>query len=142
MASGGQAMQAAAGFSAAAYVRSAFEILAEGAPAVAQSLVKLATEGKSEYVRVQAAQAVLSRIGLAEKVDVGITAVHLVGGVDEVVTGPSAAEVLQMRLSDLRRAALEAGSIVDGEIVEGESEEGALANVLQLFPEPDTDEEQ
>ena len=134
----GQAMQAGGAFNAAAYVRSAFEILVTGAPEVAQSLLDLATSGKSEYVRVQAAQAILSRIGLPEKVDVGITAIHLIGNGNEGIAGPSSADVLRTRLSELRQAALDANTI-DGEVVEGESEGGG--NVVQLFPDSQGDGE-
>ena len=123
-------------FSAASYVRSAFEILVKGAPDVAQSLLDLATSAKSEYVRVQAAQAILSRIGLPEKVDVGITAVHLVGDASVGSTGMSAADLVKERLKVLHAVPnLDDDGIVEGEVVE----DGPEAEVYQLFPLHPTD---
>lgn len=116
----------------ASSVREAFSILASGAPDVARSLVDLATGAKSELVRVQAATAVLSRVGLPEKVDVGITATHLVGDLDTNISG-TAAEMVRARLRLLQSAAAEA-EVLEGEVVSDPEE---TSNVVQLFPAPE-----
>ena len=84
-----------------ASVKSAFSILAKGAPDVAQSLLDIATKGKSEMARMYAAQAVLDRIGLPAKVDVGVTSVTFSGG----SVGPDpdlAVNTIAKRLAALR----------------------------------------
>lgn len=116
------------------YVRSAFEILANGAPAAAQSLVDLASGAKSEYVRVQAASTILSRVGLGEKVDVGISPSSLLQP-ESSGAGPTAAQILHERMAALREAALAAAAeeamTLDGEVVP----EVEASNVVQLqFP--------
>lgn len=63
-------------------IKRAFDVLKDGAEEVSKSLVDIAVNGKSEMARMYAAQAVLDRIGLPAKVDVGVTAVHLHGGID------------------------------------------------------------
>ncbi|MGV1079753.1 MAG: hypothetical protein ACOYD1_07855 [Candidatus Nanopelagicales bacterium] len=96
-------------------VRNAFLILAEGAGPVAASLIEIAVNGKSEMARMYAATAVLDRVGLPAKVNVGVTATHLVG----VVNGPdvnSAVEMVQARLQLLRTQA-EASNMIEGGVV-------------------------
>lgn len=46
-------------------IQTAWKILAGGSPVAAAALVEIAEHGKSEIARVQAAQAVLDRVGLA-----------------------------------------------------------------------------
>lgn len=96
------------------YVRSAFEIMAEGAPALAQSLVQLGTSAKSEMVRMMAATAAMDRIGLPGKVDVGITAVHLQGGTVDT-HGKDPAEIVAQRLKLLEQ---HRNSVITGELVQ------------------------
>lgn len=87
-------------------VRDAFNILAAGASGVAESLLDVAKNGKSEMARMYAAQAVLDRIGLPARVDVGLTATHLVG---VVPTGTGAAvDTVKTRLAQLRQQQMQA----------------------------------
>lgn len=98
------------------YVKSAFEIMAAGAPAMAESLVNLGTKAKSEMVRMMAATAVMDRIGLPGKVDVGITAVHLHGG--EVEQREDPAVVVAKRLELLQQYhQQQAASVIEGEVI-------------------------
>jgi len=46
-------------------VRTAWQLLAGGAPAAANALIDIAENGKSEVARVQASTAILDRVGLA-----------------------------------------------------------------------------
>lgn len=91
------------------YVRDAWNILAEGAPNVAASLVNVAVNGRSEVARVAAAQAVLDRVGLPAKVDVGITATHLVGIVADTSGASQSPKVIE-RLAQIRAAQLAAAA--------------------------------
>lgn len=99
-------------------IKRAFDVLKDGAEAVSKSLVDIAVNGKSEMARMYAAQAVLDRIGLPAKVDVGVTAVHLHGG---VVGGPTGTAVdavanrLKM-LGEQHRQMLGQGGDADDEI--------------------------
>lgn len=87
-----------------AYVRSAFTILAQGAPQVAESLLKVATEGKSEKARVDASIAIMDRIGMHPRVDIGITGTHLIGVVED--DAPKVAvDTVRARLALLREQA-------------------------------------
>lgn len=106
------------------YVKSAFEIMAAGAPAMAESLVNLGSKAKSEMVRMMAATAVMDRIGLPGKVDVGITAVHLHGG--EVEQREDPAVVVAKRLKLLQQYH-EQSNVIEGEVLP--------------FPVPDEEEE-
>lgn len=81
-------------------IKRAFDVLKDGAEEVSKSLVDIAVNGKSEMARMYAAQAVLDRIGLPAKVDVGVTAVHLHGGIDGGPTG-TAVDAVANRLKML-----------------------------------------
>lgn len=85
------------------YLHNAMEILAKGAPSAAQSLVDLSTTAKSEFVRMQASTAVLSRVGINEAIDVSLFAKEPPG-----TTEKTAVELLQMRLDTLRNQTLAA----------------------------------
>lgn len=98
------------------YVRSAFEIMAEGAPAMAESLVNLGKNAKSEMVRMMAATAVFDRVGLPGKVDVGITSVHLQGGLVDT-GGKDPAEIVAQRLRLLEEHRANA-NVIEGEVVQ------------------------
>lgn len=81
-------------------VRDAWAVMAAGAPAVAAELVRIAQEADSEFVRVQAATAVLDRVGLG-KVDGHV--VRMVGedGGTDGTAGRSAASIVAARLAAL-----------------------------------------
>lgn len=83
-------------------IRSAFDILKQGAATAAHALVDIAAHGKSEMARMYAAQAVLDRVGLPAKVDIGVTAVHL-HGQGGVAEAGSAAVTVAERLRLLRQ---------------------------------------
>ena len=116
-----------------ASIRKAFAIMAKGAPDVAESMLKIATEGKSEIARVQAAQVIFDRIGLHGRMDVGVTATTLFGVVD-TANGGEAVNTVKKRLESLRQQALspveDSGSnvlpfptLVTGEVVEVEDDD-------------------
>lgn len=85
-----------------ASLRSTFQTLAAGGPQVAEALLHIAVHGKSEVARVQAAIAVLDRIGLPSRVDVGIHVADLLPAPAAADSG--AVDVVRQRLSLLRAA--------------------------------------
>lgn len=101
-------------------IRQAWMILAGGAPAVAQSLVDISVHGKSEIARVQASVAVLSRVGLPERVDVGVRVLPDFGE-DEELASVSAAELVRSRLEALHVA--RHLHVVGGELAEAPEHE-------------------
>lgn len=86
-------------------IQTAWKILAGGAPVAAAALVDIAENGKSEVAKVQAAQAVLDRVGLAtpkERPSVHFTVIPK--EYDEHGIGPtklSPADVVRGRLKKL-----------------------------------------
>ena len=60
-------------------IRAAWHILAQGAPAAAETLVELSGGARSEFVRAQASMAVLDRVGLGT-VEAVVVENHLDGG--------------------------------------------------------------
>jgi hypothetical protein len=94
-----------------AELRTALSILCGGAPAVAQSLVEIAVHGKSEMARMYAAQAVLDRVGIAPKMDIGVR-VSLADDEDSIMSGPRPSDILRGRLSALEQSGF---TVIDGD---------------------------
>jgi hypothetical protein len=83
-------------------VQTAWKILAGGAPVAAAALVDVAENGKSEVARVQAASAVLDRVGLATPKEVHFRVVPAEAeefGIDQKL---SPAQVIRARLKELQ----------------------------------------
>ena len=99
-------------------IRSAWQVLARGAPAAARTLVELSQGARSEFVRAQASVAVLDRVGLGPQSTVAVD-IGAVGGPGGALdAGRAAAEVLAARM-----AALGAGTgavVLQGAVVEQE----------------------
>ena len=93
-------------------VRSAWSILAHGAPTAADALVTIAGHGKSEIARVQASQAILDRVGLAPPKEVTFRVMPESGPQTQQL---SPAEVIRNRLKAL--AAPPAEQPVDTELL-------------------------
>ena len=82
-------------------VRTAWALLAGGAPTAANALVQIAAEGKSELARVQASNAILDRVGLAPVKEVKFSVMP--SEHNEAAQIP-AAEVIRNRLKQLSSA--------------------------------------
>jgi len=86
-------------------IQSAWGILAKGSPAAATALVDIAENGKSEVARVQAATAVLDRVGLATPKERPQVTFNVIpkevaeAGIDQIV---SPAEIIRNRLKELK----------------------------------------
>jgi hypothetical protein len=93
-----------------AELRTALGILCGSAPEVAQSLVNLSLNAKSEMARLYAAQAVLDRVGIAPRVDIGVR-VSLADEDDYALQGPKPSDILRGRLSALESSGFQ---IIDG----------------------------
>lgn len=96
-------------------IKDAWAIMAGGAPKMVKVLIGIAIHGKSEVARVQAAMAVLDRVGLAGKPDIAINVLPdnvmaQVGAVDAADAGA----MVRARLEILHRSEM----IVDGSIDE------------------------
>lgn len=107
-------------------VRRAWSVLAEGSVPAAASLVALATGARSELVRVQAATAVLDRVGLGkvEGVVVADVSSALDAGAGQGGGGASAALVLASRMRALQAAGGDV-SVIRGHLVgEGGAADG------------------
>ena len=118
------------------YVREAFHTLAKGAPEVAKALVDVAVNGKSEIAKVTAGVAVFDRIGLPAKVDIGLTATHLVGVVD--TPGTQTVDTVRARLAQLRAQQLAAQQPQQSELgaPEGDANSTEDGGVVLHFPRP------
>lgn len=116
-------------------VRSAWKILAHGAPTAAEALVDIAENGKSEMARVLASQAVLDRVGLAPPKEVHFRVMPESG--NETI-GLSPAEVIRNKLAALAPALLPS-EITDGALPE--DVEGLADGVVdaELVPMDDDD---
>jgi hypothetical protein len=93
-----------------AELRTALGILCGSAPEVAQRLVWLSLNAKSEMASLYASQAVLDRVGIGPRVDIGVK-VSLADEHDEFNTGPSPSSILRSRLSALEASGFD---IIDG----------------------------
>jgi hypothetical protein len=108
-------------------IKTAWKILAGGAPIAAAALVDIAEHGKSEVARVQASQAVLDRVGLATpKERPSIHFQVIPKEYDEIGIGAqqlSPAEVVRSRLKKLKgaMAGLPAGEEHPGKVLDGEA---------------------
>lgn len=96
-------------------IKDAWAIMAGGAPNMVKVLINIAMYGKSEVARVQAAMAVLDRVGLAGKPDIAINVLPdnvmaQVGAVDAADAGA----MVRARLQILHKSA----QIVDGSVDE------------------------
>jgi hypothetical protein len=89
-------------------IRTAWQLLAAGAPTAANALIDIADHGKSEVARVQASTAILDRVGLAtpkERPSVQFNVIPK--NFDEVGIGAQQldpAEVIRSRLKELAAA--------------------------------------
>lgn len=86
-------------------IQTAWRILAGGAPACAEALVHVAEHGKSEVARVQAATAVLDRVGLAtpkERPEVHFNVIPKEMQEVPDIGKLSPAEVIRKKLKDLK----------------------------------------
>ncbi|HEX8321578.1 hypothetical protein [Longimicrobium sp.] len=118
------------------HIQTAWKVLAGGAPVAASALVDIAENGKSEVARVQAATAILDRVGLAPPKEVHFRVVPQEAEDYGLTTQLSPAEVIRKRLKDLKgptqalmSSAEQTGAMADalglldddeGEIVEAE----------------------
>jgi hypothetical protein len=85
-------------------IQTAWKILAGGAPTAAAALVHIAAEGKSEVARVQAATAILDRVGLAtpkERPQVTFAVIPHEFDESPTIGQLSPAQVIRQRLKDL-----------------------------------------
>lgn len=85
-------------------IQTAWKILAGGAPVAAAALVDIAEHGKSEVARVQAATAVLDRVGLAtpkERPQVTFAVIPKEFDQAGITQQISPAEVVRSRLKEL-----------------------------------------
>lgn len=106
-----------------AFLLSAYAAIVDGADAAVEALVYVATKGKNELARVQAAKEILDRAGLTATLNINLK----VGGADELVSD------LQERLDAIQRnvsrRALDVGSSEQETIIEQPE---------QPEPEPDS----
>ena len=122
--------------SAISAVRSAWSILAHGAPTAADALVDIAENGKSEIARVQASQAILDRVGLAPPKEVHFRVQPSEGNETQQL---SPAEVIRNKLAAL------APALMPSDITESaypEDVEGLSDGVIdaELIPMDDADD--
>lgn len=85
-------------------IRDAWSVLAFGAADAAASLAEVARSGRSEQARISAATALLSRVGITEKVEVAASVRMYAAQLDEgaVVDAPqTAGDVIRQRLAML-----------------------------------------
>lgn len=85
-------------------IRDAWSVLAFGAADAAASLVEVARSGRSEQARISAATALLSRVGITEKVEVAASVRMYAAQLDEgaVADAPqTAGDVIRQRLAML-----------------------------------------
>lgn len=123
------------GESAISAVRSAWSILAHGAPVAAEALVDIAENGKSEMARTMAAQAVLDRVGIAPKAELNI---RVTPDFDSATTQLSPAEVIRNRLKALAAPP----QVDDGQLPSDDAEQhGWEAGVIDAELVPTEDEE-
>jgi hypothetical protein len=92
-----------------AELRTALGILCGSAPEVAQSLVGLALNAKSEMARLYATTAVLDRVGIGPKAEIGVKI--SLAEEDESYTGPKASDILRGRLTALEQSGF---TVIDG----------------------------
>lgn len=90
-------------------IQRAWAIMAGGSARMAKVLLNLAENSKSDYVKVQAAVAVLDRVGLTGTPDINI---NVLGEADKAEQ-----EGLETKLVLARLDALSAGNIIDGTVV-------------------------
>lgn len=83
-------------------VRSAWMILANGAPKAADALVDIAENGKSEMARVLAANAVLDRVGIPARQEISFRVTPEMGGETGTVLTPS--EIIRNKLAEIRES--------------------------------------
>lgn len=85
-------------------VRSAWMILANGAPKAAKALVDIAENGKSEMARVLASNAVLDRVGIPAKQEISFRVTPEMGGDNTTLLTPS--EMIRNKLAEIRASTL------------------------------------
>lgn len=95
-------------------IQQAWQTLAGGAPTAARALIHIARHGKSEVARVQAAQAILDRVGLATRPD---TVVQVIPSqfVETTDIGPSPVDQIRERLAVLAQAG---NQTVEGTVIQ------------------------
>ena len=92
-------------------IQRAWAVMAGGSTRMAKVLLTLAENSKSDYVKVQAAVAVLDRVGLTGTPDI---AINVLGDANVAEQQESATKLVLARLDALTAG----GQIIDGTIVE------------------------
>src|SRR6478735_2670789 len=95
-------------------IQRGWAIMAGGAERMAKVLLNLAEHSKSDYVKVQAAVAVLDRVGLTGQPDISI---NVLGDANIAEQQETATKLVIARLD-----ALSAGQVIDGSVVQDDAE--------------------